>query len=430
MLLLFSITATEVNACSCRGPRPPCEAYWEASAVFIGTVTSNSTIPLKIEGHQYQQRSVTFAIETAFRGVEGSSTEVITGIGGGDCGFSFQGGSRYLVYAYTNPEDKKLHTSICSRTRALSRAREDLDYIRGLASAAPGGLIFGEVQRYREGLDPGPRQTPMAGLKIRIVGTEKQVEVTTGPDGRFSVAGLPPGDYTLKLSVPPGRTSSHAEQKVKVADRGCAQVHFGVVSDGRLSGKVLNAAGQPVPKTEVSLCNPDERRYRYCRDTAYSDQEGRYELKAVSPGRYVLGIRFDGLTSQDRPFPLLYYPGVESIDQATIVTIGDGETIEKYDLVLPRSPVERTVSGIVLWSDGKPVPNARIEYSQVDVPIAYGTNPDQEGRFSFKVYDGMKITIRATVEVTNGNYIYSDYVHAIAIGEDVKVRIIVPVNRR
>jgi hypothetical protein len=382
-----------------------------------------------IEGHQYRQRLVTFAIETAFRGVEGSTAEVITGMGGGDCGFAFRRGERYLVYTYTNPEDKKLHTSICHRTRALSEAGEDLEYIRGLTSAAPGALIFGEVQRYRQGPDPGPRQMPMAGLKISIDGEEKQAEVRTGLDGHFSVGGLPPGVYRLKLSLPPGLTSSGAEQKIKVADRGCAKVHFGVVSDGRLSGKVLNAAGQPIPKAEISLCNPDERRYRSCVDTAYSDQEGRYEFKAVPPGRYVLGIRFDGLTRQNRPFPLLYYPSVESIDQATIVNVGDGERIEKYDLVLPSPPAEYTVNGVVMWSDGRPIPNAKIGYSQVNVPISYGANPDQEGRFSFKVYDGMKITIGATVEVSKGNYIYSDYVQAVIMGEDVKVKIIVPVNR-
>jgi hypothetical protein len=53
----------------------------------------------------------------------------------------------------------------------------------------------------------------------------------------------------------------------------------------------------------------------------------------------------------------------------------------------------------------------------------------QEGRFSFKVYDGLKITMRATVEISKGNYIYSDYVEASVTGEDVQVKIIVPANR-
>src|SRR5262245_42427849 len=158
--------------------------------------------------------------------------------------------------------------------------------------------------------------------------------------------------------------------------------------------------------------------------TTYSDKDGLYEFKAIPPGRYALGVRFDGLTSQNRPFPQIYYPGVENIDQATIVNIGDGERIEKYDLVLPPPPDEHSVEGVVLWPDGRPAPNARIEYSQVNVPIAYGAKPDQQGRFSFKIYDGLKITMRASVEIEEGKYIYSDWVEASVIGEDVKVKIV------
>jgi len=77
--------------------------------------------------------------------------------------------------------------------------------------------------------------------------------------------------------------------------------------------------------------------------TTYSDKDGLYEFKAVPPGRYALGVRFDGLTSQNRPFPHIYYPGVENIDQATIVSIGDGEKVEKYDLILPPPPAEHSV---------------------------------------------------------------------------------------
>src|SRR5262245_55689686 len=148
-LLFLPVTRTDVYACDCAGNRPPCEAYWEASAVFAGIVTNSSLISVKDGDQQYQQRLVSFAIEEAFRGPHETSAEVITGVWDGDCGFGFIRGERYLVYAYTNPQDNKLYTSICQRTRALSEAGEDLQYIRGLSSAAHGALIYGEAQRYR-----------------------------------------------------------------------------------------------------------------------------------------------------------------------------------------------------------------------------------------------------------------------------------------
>jgi hypothetical protein len=47
-----------------------------------------------------------------------------TGAGGGDCGFAFEAGRVYLVYATGAPDD--LRASICSRTRAAGDAGPDL----------------------------------------------------------------------------------------------------------------------------------------------------------------------------------------------------------------------------------------------------------------------------------------------------------------
>ena len=50
-ILFFRITTIDAYACTCAGDRPTCEAYGEASSVFIGVVTSDSTIPLKVGEH-------------------------------------------------------------------------------------------------------------------------------------------------------------------------------------------------------------------------------------------------------------------------------------------------------------------------------------------------------------------------------------------
>src|SRR5262245_4123008 len=206
-LLFLPMTRTDGYACVCAGNRPPCEAYWEASAVFAGIVTNSSLISVKEGDQQYQQRSVSFAVEETFRGLQETTVEVITGLGWGDFGFGFKRGERYLVYTYTNPRDNKLYTSVCQRTRPLSEAAEDLQYIRGLSSAAPGGLIYGEVRRYRIEANAGRQPEFMAGIKISIEGGGKQVEVMTDLKGRFSAGGLPGGAYKVKISLPQGLTS-------------------------------------------------------------------------------------------------------------------------------------------------------------------------------------------------------------------------------
>jgi len=230
VLLFFSITTIETPACRCsftRGLRqPPCEEYWKASAVFVGTVTGISIISTSGKDPHYGERSVSFSIEDAFRGVEGPTVEVDPGSVGSDCGFEFVQGERYLVYASINSRDKKLQTNICSRTRALAKASEDLQYIRGLSSAAPGGFIYGEVTKYRSGPGSGPLYMPMTGIKVLIEGEGKQFEAETDHQGRFSVGSLPEGTYNLKILSSQGVTYAGPTRQAKVADRGCAKVDF------------------------------------------------------------------------------------------------------------------------------------------------------------------------------------------------------------
>jgi hypothetical protein len=422
-------SAERAGACTCGVFRPPCEEYGRASAVFIGVVIGDSSIDSQDGEYQFQKRSVSFAVEETFLGPQRTSAEVITDRNGGDCGFGFKRGERYLIYTHTTPQDNKLYTSICMRTRALSQAGEDLQYLRGLSSAAPGVRIYGEVRRYWSGVNAGREPESMAGIKVSIEGTKKRVEMMTDLKGRFSAGGLPGGVHKVKISLPQGLMSHSPEQEIKVADRGCAMVNFDVVSDGRLSGRVLDFNGHPMPDVDISLCRPEEKMYRCRLYNAYSDKDGLYAFKAIPPGRYALGVWFDGLDIRNRPFQQIYYPGVENIDQATIVTIDDGEKVEMNDLVLPPPRAEHSVEGIVEWPDGKPVPNAGIEYLPVNVPGGYGAKSDQEGRFSFKVHDGLKIKIRARGEIEWGKYIYSDWVEASVMGEDVKVKIVLPANQ-
>lgn len=428
-ILFFPISTISAYACTCIGIRPPCEEYGRASAVFIGLVTGDSTIYGQDGEYQSQKRSVSFAVEETFLSPQKTTAEVITGMGGGDCGFGFKRGERYLVYVYTNPQDNKLYTSVCMRTRPLSQAGEDLQYLRGLSSASPGVRVYGEVRRYWSGVNAGREPESMAGIKVSVDGTKKRVEIMTDLKGRFTAGGLPGGVYKVKISPPQGLMSDSPEQEIKVADGGCAMVNFSVVSDGRLNGRVLDFNGQPIPNVEIALCHPEEKRYRCKLYITYSDKDGLYEFKAIPPGRYALGGWFDGLNIQNRPFQQIYHPGVENIDQATIITLDEGEKVEMSDLVLPAPLAEHSVEGVVEWPDGKPFPNAGIEYLTVNIPAGYGAKSDQEGRFSFKVSDGLKIKIRARGEIEWGKYIYSDWIEASVMGEDVKVKIVLHANQ-
>ena len=139
-------------------------------------------------------------------------------------------------------------------------------------------------------------------------------------------------------------------------------------------------------------------RYQSRLDVAHSEDDGKYAFKRIPPGRYVLIIRFDGTTNQTRPFPTIYYPGVRDVAQAEVFTIAEGQNVENRNLVLPPLPAEYEVRGTVLGADGKPVANAAVYYMYANFSVTLRLKVDDQGKFSFKAYEGMQFVIFASLE--------------------------------
>lgn len=73
---------------------------------------------------------VTFEVMHSYRGVQGPLVDVETGLGGGDCGFGFEIGRQYLVYA-DRTESGQLSTGICDATAPIEQSATNLAYLRG-----------------------------------------------------------------------------------------------------------------------------------------------------------------------------------------------------------------------------------------------------------------------------------------------------------
>src|SRR5262245_4725235 len=147
LFLTVLLLSDTTFACTC-GRSLPCEGYWQVEAVFIGTVKEVSQIELEEDlggsKSKFQHRVYQFAVNQSFRGVTTPEIGVIMGIT--SCGYVFEVGQQYLVYGYRhNIKKELLTTSICTRTRPIRDAAEDLEYIQGLSKSRPGGSIFGEI---------------------------------------------------------------------------------------------------------------------------------------------------------------------------------------------------------------------------------------------------------------------------------------------
>ena len=118
---LWTAPACETGVCSCVGPRDVPTSLQQADAVFTGRVTAVRNVTVR----GYQMRRVTLRVDRAWKGVEARNVVVMTGSGGGDCGFDFRRREAYLVYAH-RASSGSLHAGICGRTSALGRASADV----------------------------------------------------------------------------------------------------------------------------------------------------------------------------------------------------------------------------------------------------------------------------------------------------------------
>ena len=118
------------QACDCAPPPPADKAVAGAAAVFVGTVQQVK------RDEQSTVNIVTLTVEQAWKGIaaDQKTVTVRTCINGACCGYGFQEKVGYLVYAHS--EGKSLHVSLCSRTKPLTNAEEDLVFLTGDAAAA------------------------------------------------------------------------------------------------------------------------------------------------------------------------------------------------------------------------------------------------------------------------------------------------------
>ncbi len=149
----FSPVAAACVVCDCVSPGLPREALERADAVLHGRVervedhllAPSDTLPKPPRepeasawlGRYGEQRYVQMQVLRVWKGVVSERVELFTSLGGGDCGYPFKRGVEYVVYAKRAPSGR-LVTSICSRTRPVSQAAEDLAALGpGIAPTAP-----------------------------------------------------------------------------------------------------------------------------------------------------------------------------------------------------------------------------------------------------------------------------------------------------
>ncbi|HXB73165.1 MAG TPA: carboxypeptidase regulatory-like domain-containing protein [Candidatus Acidoferrales bacterium] len=128
----------------------------------------------------------------------------------GDCGYDFQKGETYLIYADQDEETDIMETGVCNRTRRVSDAGEDLAYLFFLQHGKPhstrlegfvtSNLLYQaehDTQHYT-----GAIKSPVSSAVLELRSAEGPRYTESDAGGRFVFDGLAAGVYNVTVFAP------------------------------------------------------------------------------------------------------------------------------------------------------------------------------------------------------------------------------------
>ena len=366
------------QACSC-GRQAPCEAYWEADVVFVGTVTSHKSSKFHVETINGKKVTVIDETTTAtldvveqFRGSVGKTVTVETE----GCGVvAWQTGVKFLVYAAR--DGARLVSHGCSRTDRVADADADLAYAHSQPEKAALGFVQGVVTSTAAN-DTGMTR-PVANALVKVRGLAKAVTQTTAR-GAFKIM-VPPGDHVLEI-IAPGLRVDGEPPTAKVAARGaCAIVEPTLIASGVARGRLVDHDGKPAARIPVVASNSAQAWTR----SAVTDRDGRFEIRDVpAKQQFVLSAASSGPTVE-LPYPPRFYPAAATEHAAKVITLPASGVADKLDFALPPGLVVIETTGSVTRRK-RPVAEASVTATvngsrrQVDT--------DKLGRFKVRHFTG------------------------------------------
>jgi len=296
-LLIFCVPSL-VTACSCGIGGGKCDQSWNyGKEIFTGTVTRQLIQPDRFT------KVFQLSVSESFRGhaIAGQDIQVYTGNGGGDCGYRFQIGTSYLVYAYL--EGDRLVSSICSLTGTAAQSAHIIKQLRALRNRERVADLFGLVRRFPEFFDGEALEVKaLDARRVRVVGSNNfELSATTDPEGVFSFPTLPAGSYSLDVDPPPsGMSNWHLNGGLPVTVEigatmlpGCSTT-LSFMSAGSIKGRVIDEYDHSLAGS-ITLEPADEKGAEAAKRLggliSSTTDTGDFHLLLAVPGRYRLVYR-------------------------------------------------------------------------------------------------------------------------------------------
>ena len=213
--------------------------------------------------------------------------------------------------------------------------------------------IEGRVVHYVTG-----KPVPQASLTLRPSSQNARPRTAKADDeGRFSLADLDPGSYTLYAErsgflkqAYGARSSGESGPPFNLAPgQRMRDLVFRLIPQAVVTGKVLDEQGEPVEKAMVGFL-PGSGRLRGV-GYATTNDLGEFRISGIFPGRYLLAASTTSSTRSSlappepaKPVEVLLptlYPSARDVSGAAPLEIGPGQELSGLTVIMRRSPVYR-----------------------------------------------------------------------------------------
>ncbi len=248
----------------------------------------------------------------------------------------------------------------------------------------------------------------------------------TDESGAFRIEGLPEGRYNL-LPMPKEGFFPSLKPQPQINVSGDTRVDLQMTPLANIRGRVFDPNGEPAPGVVVALDALNCNNNCTAMDVSITDEDGQFSFEKLPPGeplvisvspkaqpdataeertaRGALATR----CKQSRPAALCamftderivttYYPSVIDRDQAELIN-SQGVDLFGYNIRLRTAPAHQ-VRGVVVDTDGKPVPKAIVSIvkpstetpsiirgvylgKSSEVPVAEPAETKEDGTFTF-----------------------------------------------
>jgi hypothetical protein len=391
--------------CSCLPSGSPCSIVGGAAVVFVGTPVA--VVDAATQNGEPSVR-VRFRIDEAIQNIDLKTVDVLTASDTAACGFPFETGRKYLVYA--SGSAGVYSVSLCSRTGLLDARRNDLELLREAAAGSVRPRLFGTIYRLQLQLDGFYLHYDTAGgiadVPVRLADGDRRRETRTDANGDFSIRDVSPGPHVVQPQLP-GRYAPLFERENTVTVDTCSgEAGIGVATIP-LRGTVQAANGEAlVPRVMLRIAQLDSSGgVTFERSTlAFAEADGSWKVPGLPSGRYVLGVSTFDPPSPRTPYPTTWYPDVPRPNAARVFDVTDEGTIA-VEFRLPARIPETRFHGRTVAPDGAPLANVALSLYDSDADNTRGSvgysNSDNEGRFTITGLSGRRYRIQG-MQVRSG----------------------------